>query len=308
MPVRTLIALILIAVAAPHSAAQEIARACGGGTRDAFCDAVGAAAERALPRAALAAVGGNPIPGTASTLGFRLADAPRWSLGLRFTGVASSLPAVDAAAETDELSPFATGLGLDGAVGILQGWSPLPTVGGVGSLDVLVGVSRVGFAGGRDYADSFWSWGGGARVGLLRESFTLPGVALGATYRRLQGVRFGDEDLADAESFIAGDVNVLSARATAGKTILLLGLTGGVGWDRLSGDIRAGATGGLPERRGTAEGWSTDRMMVFGNASYTYLVLHLVLEAGWQEGADLPAGQDADDGGFFGGVSLRLSI
>src|SRR5690606_2935207 len=87
---------------------------------------------------------------------------------------------------------FIGSLALDGAAGVFRGFSPLPTVGGVGSLDVLAGIGLVfpptgaGFRGG-----SKGTWALGARLGILRESFTFPGVSVTGMYRRFGRVQIG---------------------------------------------------------------------------------------------------------------------
>lgn len=297
------------APAAPAAAQSDLAEACD--IDVAFCRLTAQAAEVAFGRVALAAAGANPVPGTASTVGMRIGSMPRWSIGLRLTGVPMSLPPVATRGASGDLGPWAVGVGADLALGVLEGWAPLPTVGGVGSLDVIGSLSWVPILGDGGYDGAApWSWALGARVGVLRESFTLPGASVTATYRSVRGVRFGDASLQESDSYFEGDLHVLGLRVAATKTILLLELTGGVGWDRIGGDATLATDGGALVE---PDGWSTDRVTIFGSVSYAILVWHFVVEAGWQAGPPdvdgLPAGNDAArDGGLFGGLSFRLTI
>lgn len=299
----------------PLTAQSELAGSCSASaSSEPFCRMIGQAAEIALPRMALVAGGGSPVQGTASTLGMRLNSNPRWTLGLRLAGSRFELPRVDASGATGTISGTAIGLAANVGVGVLQGFSPLPTVGGVASLDLLGSIGLMPFLGGDGYLDqSAWTWGLGARLGLLRESFTLPGASVSLMYRRLEDVALGDADLEGTDSHVSGTAGVWSARAAISRTVVLLRLTAGVGYDRLSGELDLGFRDGTGTHTVRADDWHTERITVFGSASYSLLVLHFTVEAGWQEAAPdvggVPAGAAYDpDGGLFAGIGVRLSI
>lgn len=276
------------------------------------CYRVAVAAEALLPVVALAAAGGSPVPGTASTLGMRLTSMPRWSLNGRLTGARADAPAVGDRTSDGATTVAPLAIALDASVGVLPGWNPLPTVGGIASLDA---VATVGFvpvtAGGGLGGDGGWTWGAGVRLGILRESFTLPGVSLSGMYRQLRDVDLGDADLEVADAHIAGDYGVLSLRAAASKSVLLFHLTGGVGYDVLAGDVEMAWA--LPPTRAQRTGSDRrmDRLSAFGELSYTLMVVHFVVGGGWQEGP--PATGDAALDGHVGDAvyataSLRMSI
>ena len=304
-----------VPAATPVAAQDGPAAACADVALDpAFCRTVALGAEALVPAFVAAAEGGNPLPGTASTLGMRLTSMPRWSVAGRLTLGWASAPdlANRGGANTQQVIPAA--FGVDGTVGVLPGWNPLPTVGGLASVDLLYGASIVPLLAADELGGlGGWSWGAGARLGLLRESFTLPGVSISGMFRQLRDMQIGDDDLENTDAYINGNVNVLSLRAAASKSILLLNLAGGVGWDRIAGDLDFGYDSGAGATHLTAEGAVMERLTVFGEVSYTLMVLNFVLGAGWQEGPELDddaLGSDDYDapGTAYGSAALRISI
>jgi hypothetical protein len=273
------------------------------------------------PPLGLAMSGGNPVPGTASTLGMRIGKIPRVSADARVTFVGVDLPQILHFNQTKEIGFTLHGFSLDGSVGLLKGKSPLPTVGGVGSVDLIASIGLLPLPTGPGFADQTpFSWALGLRGGLARESFTLPGVSVSALYRHTGRATFGDTLLKATESFLdLQSISQLSVRAAASKRIFGLGVTAGLGWDRYSSDVGLGFLNpeplGVPsEIRLSVDGQRNSRISAFTNLSYTLLILHLVGELGWQQGAGLidaplPPGVDIDTGGsLFGGLAFRISI
>lgn len=317
-----LAAVVAMAPAAAHAQQDGPVTACGEADDAFFCRAVAQSAEALVPLVVLVGTGGNPVPGTASTLGMRLTSAPRWTIGARMSVGRGSSPTPESPADaianggpqpSFTLTPSA--FALEGSVGVLPGWNPFPTVGGVASLDLLFGASVVPLLASDEYGGTGgWNWGAGARLGLLRESFTLPGVSVSAMYRQARAIRLGDEELQTSRSYMGGDLSVLSLRAAASKAVLLLNLSGGVGYDIIHGDLDLGYDGASGPSRLTADDMRMQRLNAFGTVSYTLMVLNFVLGAGWQEAPpEVPdgnaAGADWSPGSaFFGTLVLRLSI
>lgn len=310
------IAASVLATRPARIAAQEDGpvAACADAAGDAgFCRTVAQGAEAMLPALVIAASGGNPVPGTASTLGMRLTAAPRWTLGGRNTLAWPTAPDLVQRGGGNDLGILPFAFAIDGSVGLLQGWNPLPTVGGVGSLDLLFGASLVPLLASDEYGGTGgWSWAAGARAGLLRESFTLPGVSVSAMYRQLRGVSLGDDQLQSTDSYLRTDLGVISLRAAASKAILLLNVTAGIGYDVMYGDVELGYEGTVAAVRLIAPDARMERVTVFGSVSYTLMVLNFVLGGGWQEappaidGAD--AGEYSPSGALYASAALRLSI
>jgi len=234
----------------------------------------------------------------------------------------------------------APALAIDGAVGVFAGIGVAPGLGGIGSVDVLVSGSWLPFRAfgteGFDAESPDLAWGVGARLGLLRESFATPGVAVSLMRRSLGNVAFGDVcrgqefvfPMPPDESECVGpgdtgefsfDLTNWSTRAVVGKRLLGVGLAGGVGYDRYSSDIAYGFryadTAPNTSRivRPVPVSVSSSRWSAFGNVSYQFLLASLALEAGWQQGGSpIPGFQggnfDPGGGAFFGSAGLRLAF
>jgi hypothetical protein len=274
-----------------------------------LCRGIADAAASIPPRVALLAAGGNPVPGTASTLGMRVPGSPRFSAALRLTAGRAHIPPIRPG-DAEDNAFTAAALALDAGLGVFQGLNVAPTVGGVGSLDVLASTGllhvpeRYGFAG-----SSSFTWAGGVRVGILRESFTAPGASVSVMYRGLPTVEY--EGAAADSVDGAFRTNVINVRAVVGKRILGVGLSGGMGWDRTR--TTAEATFEVPELPlplRVARSMSSDRLSYFGNATYTATILNLVAELGWQQDGERPdaAHPDSRRGGLFGGVAVRIAL
>lgn len=285
-----------------------------------FCNLVSQAIEVVQAPLGLAVTGGNPVPGTASTLGMRLGTLPRFSVNARVTGVWTEIPDITDFNRSDEdIGIFLPSLNIDASFGLFSGLSLAPTVGGFGSVDLLASMGVIPLPTGDGFDnDSPFSWALGARVGILRESFTLPGISVSLMYRRLGDLDYGDPQLVDDDAFFDADLSIWSLRGAVSKRIAFLGATAGIGYDHYSSDLRYGfvnpASTGPSTFVLTDSDFENDRYSFFVNLSYTLLILHGVLELGWQQAgeeirAPLPAGTRFDpDGSFFGSLAIRLSI
>ncbi|NIP83817.1 MAG: hypothetical protein GWM90_33150 [Gemmatimonadetes bacterium] len=309
------LAVVALGLAAPAGAAgqDDLARLCvrlEGESGE--CHLAAAAVRLVHPRLGVALWGGSPVPGTASTLGMRLGSVPRISLSTRLVLVPMELPPLPdrAAGSSRSLVPA---LSTQGTVGILPGLSPMPTVGGVLSLDAIGRIGYAGLPGGKGFeSGGVWGWSLGLRVGGLRESFTLPGVSLTLAYGRSGGVAYGDPSGATTDGHVRGGISDLSATLAASKRIAAVGLTAGVAVDRYGSDVDlAYRSFPLGPRIEEAADATTDRWSGFVNASWTLLILHASAELGWQEAPappGLPGDVAVDPVGWWASVALRLSI
>jgi hypothetical protein len=281
------------------------------------CTQTGAMAERclllqqsahaALGAATLAAAGGNPWTGTPSTLGRRTATAPRLGVQLRMLGARARLADRDggAALEGRLLPALSAGF----AVGVFDGFSPGTTVGGLLSLDLLTDIGTVLLPDGFD--GSAFTWGAGARVGILRESFNLPGVTKSVQYRRLGDATY-QVGTPGPNGFGWNDAAAWNLRLTAGKRVRGVGVSGGLGWDRATGDatVRTPGNGG-PGFDSTAE-LETNRKSLFVGFGWTRLIWTFSAEAGVSWAGTDALEQLAEDPAAarvpFGALSLRLTF
>lgn len=299
--------------------AALLARCPSGGAAAQRCELTAQAVEIAEPRIGLAFSGGNPVEGTASTLGMRIGSVPRISVGARVTGAYFRLPPLRSTGDIGVFAPF---FNVDGSVALFDGLRVLPTVGGFGSLDALASLGAARLPG--DFVNgSPVGYGLGLRLGLLRESFTMPGLSVSGMYRHVGKVDFGTPSQ-DSASFVLHGVSDLSLRATASKRLFVLGTAAGVGWDRYRSDVSMtilsaalvpGPSQPAISNEVALNGYTTRRFTAFANISWTTLVLHAVGELGWQRGADpaplaTPTGSEdlVRKGSLYGSLALRLSI
>jgi hypothetical protein len=256
-------------------------------------------------RAATIAAGGNPVSGTASTLGRRMPRTPRLAFAVRRTAGSAELPAAAGGGSTT-----VTAWSGEVAVGLFDGLSPMSTVGGLFSLDLLASASLIQFPsadGFRTRAPS--SFALGARLGLLRESFTMPGVAVSAMLRRTGRTSFGDIGLEARDLHVRLDrTQSWSARAVMGKRIGLFGFTVGAGTDHHAsrGAWRVPGPGGSPAAF-EFRSLEADRRLLFAGASWTLLIFNFSGELGWQVDASSEPGVAGNGGAFFG-LAARMTF
>jgi hypothetical protein len=338
------IALVAAAAlaAAPLAAQGDIESICTSGVPLAAqdeCAIVAQAVDAAQPQLGILMAGGNPTLGTASTGGVRLGLIPRVSLTGRINVVGARLPDIREVTDgqVDEFSVPAPAVGANLSVGLTQGFSVAPMIGGFGAIDLLGSVSVLPLSLlGDEFGDNAFSWGAGARLGLIRESFVTPGVSVSLMYRSLGDVSIGE--VCSGTEVPAGDNRTVcstndddfgelefgldnwSARAAVSKRLLGFGLTAGVGYDRFetSADFAVRAPGppiGAEQvYRFSDVAVDNDRWSAFLDASFTLLIGSLVAEVGWMQGSDpvenFPSTSDFDpnDGTWFGSLGARLSL
>lgn len=305
---------ILLCAAAPVHA-QSLYDQCAGQPSEQTCRRIAAAALSLPARMALLSAGGNPLAGTTGTIGMRMPGSPRVSAAVRGTLGRARMPDIRMSDAEGDIAFTAGSIALDVGVGVFDGVNLAPTIGGFASLDLLAsaGLLRIPEDDGLGTSSAF-TWAAGARVGILRESFTAPGVSVSALYRSIPDVSYRSETAGDATQFDADNGRVISVRGTVGKRVLGVGWTGGIGYDHVPSDvaIQYGVfSTGLPVTVALGEDGVTDsRLSWFGSASYTASVFNFVIELGWQQNgdraADAPRGTRR--GGLFGGAAIRLTI
>lgn len=312
-----LLAAVALAAGRPAAAQDEVqalAMACAGGEANLAgpCLETALAVQAAHGLIGLAASGGPSLPGSSSTLGKRFDGMPRLGFSVRGGFVDASVPDAlgPANGPAPEAGAFTPSLQATVAAGVFQGFSTAPTVGGLLSVDLLATVSFVDVPGDRGFRDASKGLGLGVRIGVLRESFTLPGITLSATRRWMGETRLAED--ADDGTRADVDLTVTSLRGTVGKTLANLDVLAGVGWDRHGSDVelrvRPQGAGG-PEGLTRADGFASDRILFYGGVGYTFLVYQLSAEAGFARGFDAVPGRAG--GGYdptSGSPFLRLGF
>jgi hypothetical protein len=315
-----LLATLPIANARPASAQlNELVGACIGPTLAVYPNATARpCAEAALLGQAaqggvgLALAGPGTLVGSASTLGRRFGSTPRVVVSVRGGLTRFPIPDLNADPVGNRTSTVPS---LHGSVvaGVFDGFSPKPTVGGVLAVDLVL-TGDWAFPSGDDGFDgSVGAWGYGLRIGVLRESFTLPGITLSATRRHQGSVEI--RPAPDGFPRVGLEGTTSSFRGEVGKDLAGFGLLGGVGWDRYSSDVsfRLGPLEPSgPEVSLSTSGFDSDRVLFFGGISRTFLVAQIAGEFGYAQGfgdgrPEVP-GYDADEGTLFGTLSFRLTF
>lgn len=297
--------------------------------------------EAVQPQAAMLIAGGNPTIGTASVGGIRLGILPRVSITGAANVVVGQVPDLREVRtgpgdgiEYGEVTFATPSLSGTATVGLFRGVDLAPTVGGFGAVDLLgtaawlplrlVGSDQVR-SGSADVA-----WGGGVRVGLVRESFTMPGASVSLIYHRLGTVQYGqvcpDREPGQrttgngyemesgacvgpgAAAGERGDLGELqfdlsnwSTRAVVSKHLMGVGLAAGIGYDRLSSDLAVAIRSPVGEvvsgneyARISDVRLSQGRWSAFLDGSFSILLATIAAEVGWMQGGDAVAGYPRD--------------
>lgn len=294
------------------------------------------------PGIGIAFSGGNPVLGSGSTIGTRLGLMPRVSVSMRGNLALAQMPQLfekynAAFGEGESLPPMARAgfpigsVQADAAIGVFNGLAF-----GVGAVDFLASVSLVPKVDKIGLAESIVNYGGGARIGILKQGLLMPGVSVSGMYRKMGTIGFGD--IETHPGAVSGDLENLSLRAVASKGLLFIDLALGAGYDRYSSDVELAwkVSCGTQECRNANSGdplllqsaidgkLTTSTWNVFVNAGMSLLLVNIVGELGFQKSSDgvgasalekagFPANQKLTkeamkNGNFFGSIGLRVAI
>lgn len=303
-----------LTLAAAPVAAQDAECGAFAGASRRICDAALDATRAFHPVAGLLVSGGNPVLGTASTLG----GLGHFSVTARANAAEVVLPdpaydgSLGEVPSSEEL--YAPVPLLEAAAGIYEG---LPS--GLLSIDLLASAQLLptdqveGFSvdpAARHIGDVALGLGYGLRVGVLRGEGPLPAVSVSAMRRHVPTLTYGDLEAGD-EFRYGLDLDVTNLRLVAGKQLAAFQLAVGIGWDRYTGDAEIR----LREDAGpsvTVE-LKESRTLAFINAGLDLAAVSIVGEAGYQSGRDRELSTDFEDydttdGKLFAGLGLRLSF
>jgi hypothetical protein len=295
---------------AAAQSAQALASSCAVAGGDATWCAVGAGAGRDLAGyAALLAGPGSALPAQPSTLGMRIGGAPRFGASLRAAAVSVVVPSTEVLDLEDSNLVPATEMTVE--LGLFEGLSVLPTVGGLFSLDVF-GSASLAFL--PDYFGTTLSiYSVGARIGLLRESFTLPAVTISAARRFSGDLTLGSLVPVSYRTHVRVDPGITSFRATVAKDLFAFGVLAGVGWDDVSSSTTLtvhNAGGGSTVVAADVE--ASRRTYFAGLAKQLGVLSWMSLEVGWVQGFDPVAGgvgASPDPGRqIYGSLALVLRL
>ncbi len=255
------------------------------------------------------ATGGAPLPGSAGTLGRRV-KAPRVSIYLApAMAFGGALDHSRGPAQAARQSAMGLGIRLGAAAGLLEGFQLPGSTTGFLSLDLLAAYGSLWLPahleGGGGRVDSF---GGGVRLGILRESFTMPGIAVSAGRHWHSGFGAGLLDGGDAGELRDG-LRTTTLRATFGKNWFVLGIMAGAGWD-LYGSSPVLRLSALETTTGEV---SSKREVYFLSLWYNLLIFQLSGEAGFGTGTARPfpvsvPELDPREGSWYGSLGGRVTF
>lgn len=272
------------------------------------------------PQLGASIAGGNTTLGQGGSLG----GPGHFAVTVRGNALMGSLPKVDKYDPTSTSRTLDTKdqpLGLptvDAAIGVFGG---LPIgVTKVGGIDLLVNGSYIPAYGGSGVSvrvpNGALKIGYGARIGLLQEGLLTPGIGFSYVKRDLPTVDISARTGSYGGSF---DVNGLSVkttswRATASKSLLIVGLALGAGQDTYDSKaaIRASTTA-LPGGTSANVSQSLTRTNYFADLSFNMMVAKLVAEIGMVQGGKVDTyntfnGKAADASRLFASAGLRIGF
>jgi hypothetical protein len=306
--------LVLLTVVALPAAAQEPQCQSFNAQAQAACNTMVDATKAFHPLAGMILSGGNPVLGSAGTLG----GFGHVSATLRINAIKASLPNPDSAAQNPVPSSFDGYLPapvVEAAIGLYRG-----SGGGLLSIDglasaVLLPTTRVqGMSVDPDapkIGDVALGLGYGVRIGVLRGAFPVPSVSVSVMKRHLPRVQFGDVAGGDPADF-ATDFDAINWRVVAGMRVLFADVAAGVGIDHYTSAATIHFFDGVTTHTVTLDLANT-REVLFANAGLTMGFVKFVAELGYQTGTDQSFATTFSDfdpkaGHVFWGAGLRINF
>lgn len=274
------------------------------------------------PQLGAVLAGGNPTQGIAGTLG----GPGHFSFGIRANGLQGSLPEVDkvvpntrgARVDTYTIDTQAIGfVTADVAVALFKGLS----TSGFGAVDALASASYIPEYSGTSVEvkvpSGSFKFGFGAKVGILSETSTRPGIAVSYLDRELPTVDITGKSGDDRLFLDNVKIRSKSWRAVVGKSFLFVGLGAGYGQDRY--DSNADITVTVAPRQATQGGTGgpinlgqkLTRNNLFGTVWLNAKVMRIVGEVGRVSGGEIVTynqfdGAQPADARTYASIGLRF--
>jgi hypothetical protein len=271
------------------------------------------------PIAGLLVSGGNPVIGTAQTLG----GLPHFFISARVNAVNVQPPDLNydgssSTVSTDDNMIFPAPL-VEGGLGLWKGLNRgLLSIDALGSAQLLP-VNKIDNLSvdpdARKIGDVALGLGYGARIGIIRGNFPLPSVSVSVMRRSIPEIQYGDITDASQDYQYAVDLDATNIRAVASMRLLILNLAAGLGWDRYTGGatiIFRDPLTNLPQPPINLK-LTNSRTMVFADAVIDLPVFKIAGEIGYQAGKDQHLstdfdGIDTNKGHLFAGAGVRLTF
>ena len=244
------------------------------------------------PLAGMIVTGGNPVLGTAGSLG----GFGHVTLTARVNAIKAALPDPTAATTSPVPSSFHGAVPapmVEGALGVFKGIG-----GGLLAVDVLgsalilpTGIDNLTVDSNATHiSDAALGFGYGVRVGVLKGSFPIPAVSVSWMHRTVPRLRYGTLGPAagTGDDFeFTMDLRSDSYRAVAGWKFALVDIAAGVGVDRYKSDsTNIRFYNGATSTRTVVINPTNTRAVVFVNGGLSLAAVKLVGEIGLQAGKD----------------------
>ena len=273
------------------------------------------------PLAGMIVSGGNPVIGTAGSLG----GLGHFALTARVNAIKAALPDPTATNQTPVPTSFNGAVPapvIEGAVGLTKGLG-----GGLLAVDVLgsalilpTGIENLTVdADATKFLDAALGIGYGLRVGVLNGAFPVPAVSVSWMHRKVPRLRYGTLGpmIGRGDEFeFTMDLTSDSYRAIAGWKLAAVDLAAGIGVDRYKSNdtnIRFYDAVTPTSVRTVVINPTNTRALVFVNGGLSLAVVKLVGEIGLQAGKDQSyvtqfSDFDPKAAHVFGGLGVRFGF
>ena len=317
---RIVMVLAMISGAAPL-AAQEPQCASTNNFVQAACQAAVDGVRAFYPLAGMVVTGGNPVIGTAGSLG----GLGHFALTARVNAIKAALPDPTATNQTPVPTSFNGAVPapvIEGAIGLTKGLG-----GGLLAVDVLgsalilpTGIENLTVdADATKFLDAALGIGYGLRVGVLNGAFPVPAVSVSWMHRKVPRLRYGTLGpiIGTGDEFeFTMDLTSDSYRAVAGWKLAVVDLAAGIGVDRYKSrdtNIRFYDAVTPTSVRTVVINPTNTRAVVFVNGGLSLGVAKLVAELGLQAGKDQNyvtqfSDFDPKAAHAFGGIGFRFGF
>jgi len=317
---RRIVMVLAMIVGAAPLAAQEPQCNSPPSPFAAACNAGVDAVRAFYPLAGMIVDGGNPVLGTAGSLG----GLGHFAVTTRVNAIKAALPDPSAASQ----SPVPTSFNgvvpapvVEGAVGLLKGVG-----GGLLAVDVLgsalilpTGVEHLTVESNAHFFNAALGVGYGVRVGVLNGGFPIPAVSVSWMHRTLPRLRYGTLGpvIGSGDEFeFTMDLSSDSYRAVAGWKLAAIDLAAGIGVDHYTSNdtnIRFYDGTTTTNIRTVVINPTNTRALVFVNGGLSLAAVKLVGEIGLQAGKDQHyvtkfQGFDPKAAHAFGGIGIRFGF
>src|SRR5437667_4783575 len=271
------------------------------------------------PLAGMIVTGGNPVLGTARTVG----GLGHVTLSVRVNAIKAALPDPTAANQSPVPSSFHGAVPapmVEGAVGLVKGMG-----GGLLAVDLLgsalilpTGIDNLTVDSNATHiSDAALGFGYGARVGVLNGGFPIPSLSVSWMHRTVPRLRYGTLGTAPGtgDDFeFTMDLKSDSYRAVAGWKFVLVDVAAGIGVDRYrSRDTNIRFYDGPTTTRTVVINPTNTRALVFVNGGLSLAAVKLVGGIGLQAGKDQGfapqfSGLQPKAAHVFGGIGVRFGF